>query len=139
MLYLQQVHWQSMIDEVNKWAMEEACGMVAGLDQTSQAVYPVTNILHSPIRYRMDPEQQLEVFNQIDDNEWQLLAIYHSHLQGPSVPSNIDIAEAAYPGVIHLIWSPSDGDWICRGYLIEKGKISEVPIKLLEGSSTSLN
>lgn len=129
---MQRIHWQTMIDEVKKLAGEEACGLVAGVDQTSQAIYPVTNILHSPVRYRMDPERQLAVFNQIDENGWQLLAIYHSHLQGPQGPSRMDVAEAAYPGVIHLIWSPSDGDWQCHGYLIENGEITEVPVQLID-------
>ena len=137
MLYLQRVHWQIMLDEIVKHEAEEACGIVAGLDQTSQAVYPITNILHSPVRYRMDPEQQLEVFNQIDENKWEIMAIYHSHLQGPSAPSGIDVAEAAYPGVIHLIWSPEVGGWDCRGFLIEKGSVSEVPIQIVEGDSAS--
>ena len=129
---MQRIHWQTMIDEVKKLAGEEACGLVAGVDQTSQAIYPVTNILHSPVRYRMDPERQLAVFNQIDENGWQLLAIYHSHLQGPQGPSRMDVAEAAYPGVIHLIWSPSDADWQCHGYLIENGEITEVPVQLID-------
>jgi len=132
MLYLQRIHWQTMLAEVKKFAAEEACGLVAGVDQTSQAVYPVPNILHSPVRYRMDPERQLTVFNQIDENGWQLLAIYHSHLQGPQSPSSIDVAEAAYPGVIHLIWSPSGGDWGCHGYLIENGEITEVPVNIID-------
>lgn len=132
MLYLYRNHWQTMHDEVRKLAGEEACGLVAGVDQTSRAVYPVTNILHSPVRYRMDPEGQLAGFNQIDENGWELLAIYHSHLQGPQGPSGIDVAEAAYPGVTHLIWSPSSGDWLCHGYLIENGEITEVSVQLLD-------
>jgi proteasome lid subunit RPN8/RPN11 len=132
MLKLQRIHWQTMIAEVGKLVGEEACGLVAGVDHTSQAVYPVTNILHSPVRYRMDPERQLAVFNQIDENGWQLLAIYHSHLQGPQGPSRMDVTEAAYPGVIHLIWFPSDGEWVCRGYLIENGDVTEIPVQLLD-------
>ena len=137
MLYLLKAHWQIIFDEVIKHEAEEACGMVAGLDQTSRAVFPVTNILHSPVRYRMDPEQQLAVFNQIDENDWELLAIYHSHLQGPSAPSSVDVVEAAYPGVIHLIWSPKYGEWDCRGFLIETGSVSEVSIQIVEGGSPS--
>jgi proteasome lid subunit RPN8/RPN11 len=132
MLYLLKAHWQTMFDEVSRLDKEETCGIVAGVNRTSRAVYPVTNILHSPVKYRMDPEQQLVVFNQIDEKRWELLAIFHSHLQGPPEPSRTDVAEAAYPGVIHLIWSPSSQGWACRGYLIEKGSVSEVPIQIIE-------
>ena len=100
--------------------------MVAGVDQISYEVFPVTNILHSPVRYQMDPEQQLECLNQIDENQWDLQAIYHSHPPGLNEPSPIDIAEASYPGVIHLIWSQTNGEWNCQGYLIEKGVVNKV-------------
>jgi proteasome lid subunit RPN8/RPN11 len=131
-LYLRKNHWQLMLNDINQRSMEEACGLVAGVYQTSCAVYPVTNVLHSPVRYRMDPEQQLKYFNQIDENHWQLLAIYHSHLQGPRGPSQLDIAEAAYPGVIYLIWSPTNGEWECQGYLIEEGRVVQVSVNLVE-------
>ncbi len=134
-LCLRRSHWQLMRADINRRNMEEACGLVAGTDQTSLAVYPVTNILHSPVRYRMDPEQQLECFNLIDENQWQLLAIYHSHLHGPREPSQVDIAEATYPEVIYLIWSPVNGEWDCEGYLIENGRIEEVPIYLIDEKS----
>ncbi len=127
-LYLRKIHWQSMLDDIGKRNLEEACGLVAGVGQTSLAVYPVTNILHSPVRYRMDPEQQLKYFNLIDENQWHLLAIYHSHLQGPYGPSQVDVAEATYPGVIYLIWSPTKGEWDCQGYLIESGRVEQVPV-----------
>ena len=106
--------------------------MVAGDDQTSCAVYPVMNELHSPVRFRMDPEQQLKYFNQLEAEDWQLLAIYHSHLQGPEEPSAIDIAEAYYPGVIYLIWSNTSGEWDCKGFLIEQGLVKPVSIIRLE-------
>ena len=128
MLKLRRIHWQMMLDDITERDLEEACGLVAGVDQTSLEVFPVTNILHSPVRYRMDPEQQLKYFNQIDKNQWDLLAIYHSHPQGLDGPSPIDIAEASYPGVIYLIWSQINGEWNCQGFLIEKGLVEKVEI-----------
>ncbi len=131
-LKLRRMHWQMMLDDITERDMEEACGLVAGVDQTSLEVFPVTNILHSPVRYRMDPEQQLKYFNQIDKNQWEILAIYHSHPQGLHGPSPIDIAEASYPGVIYLIWSQIHGGWNCLGYLIDKGLVGKVEIIQIE-------
>ncbi len=131
-LNLRRIHWQMMLDDITERDLEEACGLVAGVDQTSLEVFPVTNILHSPVRYRMDPEQQLKYFNQIDKNHWDLLAIYHSHPQGFERLSAIDIAEASYPGVIYLIWSQTNGEWNCQGYLIDKGLVEKVEIFQIE-------
>lgn len=131
-LYIRAIHWETMLADVIGRNMEEACGLVAGKDQTSNEVYPVTNILHSRVRYRMEPEEQLEIFNRIDENQWELLAIYHSHLQGSSQPSTTDIAEAMYPEVVNLIWARLNGKWDCRGYRINKARVKQVPIYLLE-------
>jgi len=127
-LYLYKDHWKIMHADILDRNLEEACGLVAGIDQTSRAVFPVANVLHSPVRFQMDPEQQLTVFNRVEDQNWQLLAIYHSHLQGPELPSAIDIAEAYYPGVINLIWSNTSGEWDCQGFLIEEGLVKPVSI-----------
>ena len=123
-----------MLADVEGRNHEEACGLVAGVNQTSCAVFPVVNVLHSPVRYQMDPEQQLQVLLKIEDEVWQLLAIYHSHLGGPQGPSPTDVAEANYPGVIHLIWSRPIGEWSCRGFLIEGGSVQPVPVSRLESS-----
>lgn len=131
-LFLRVEHWELMLADILGRNFEEACGLVAGDDQTSCAVYPVMNELHSPVRFRMDPEQQLKYFNQLEAEDWQLLAIYHSHLQGPEEPSAIDIAEAYYPGVIYLIWSNTSGEWDCKGFLIEQGLVKPVSIIRLE-------
>lgn len=119
-------HWEKMRSDVNDRAPEEACGLVAGLDDSSTAVFPITNLLHSQVRYRMDPQEQLVAFQWIDDHDWTLLAIYHSHPQGPHGPSRSDVAETTYPGVIYLIWSRLREAWDCRGYLIQGGEVTEV-------------
>ena len=96
-------------------------------------VHPVTNILHSPVRYRMDPQEQLRAFQEIDEAGLELLAIYHSHPNGPEEPSPTDIAEAYYPEVVYLIWSLASGNWQCRGFKIKKGVITETPLSILDG------
>lgn len=127
-LYLREEHWNSMLADILERLSEEACGIVAGIGGTSSAVFPVTNVLHSPVRYLMDPEEQLAVFNQIEDQDWQLLAIYHSHLQGPEGPSPTDVNEAYYPELVNLIWSNTTGEWICRGFSIQKGQVASIPV-----------
>lgn len=131
-LRIEERHWQAMLADVESRKHEEACGLVAGVDQTSCVVFPVANALHSPVRYQMDPKQQLQVLLKIEEEDWQLLAIYHSHLGGPLSPSSIDVAEANYPGVVHLIWSRTTGEWSCLGFLIEGGSVQPVPLSRLE-------
>lgn len=127
-LFLLDEHWRLMQADILERMSEEACGIVAGIDRTSCAVFPVSNMLHSPVKFRMDPEEQLKVFLEMEKHNWQLLAIYHSHLRGPEGPSATDIAEAYYPEAVNLIWSNISGDWMCHGYSIRAGKVAQVAV-----------
>jgi proteasome lid subunit RPN8/RPN11 len=118
--------------DVVERAPEEACGLVAGIGNRSQRVFIISNIMGSSTRFQLDPQQQLDVLLMIEDNDWELLGIYHSHPTGPAYPSARDILEAAYPEAVHLIWSPLQGDWVCRGFFIEKGKVKEVSLLTLD-------
>lgn len=131
-ILLQRSHWQEMLADVTRRAGEEACGLVAGKGVTSLAVIPMANVLHSPVRYRLDPEEQFEAFRRIAGNGWELLAIYHSHLDGPPGPSPADIAEATYPETIYLIWFRKGGFWDCTGFLISAGRIQAVVVSVID-------
>ena len=95
-------------------------------------IIPAANALHSPVRYRIAPEEQWAAFQRIEANGWELLAIYHSHPSGPSTPSATDIAEAFYPETAYLIWSPLQELWHCRAYTLQDGKVDEIRLSLME-------
>lgn len=124
-LWLCRDHWQRMLDDVVARFPNEACGIVAGRAGKSEDVFPVDNELESPIRYRMNPLQQLKVFNLMEEKNWNLLAIYHSHPEGPAFPSDTDIAEAYYPEAAHIIWTFRSGRWTCRAFFIRNGTAGE--------------
>ena len=109
-----------MLDHVDQHAPLEACGLLAGKDDRVEKVIPVRNQAQSPVRFVMDPYEQLQAFEWIDSNGLDLLGIFHSHPAGPETASATDIAEAAYE-VVHLIWSRTQGRWQARGFWIENG------------------
>ena len=74
--------------------------MIVGEGNQSRLVIPVTNILHDPYRFRMDPEEELKAFLLAEEKGWEILAIYHSHPQGIQHPSPTDFTELTFPGVI---------------------------------------
>jgi proteasome lid subunit RPN8/RPN11 len=128
--WLAKEHWEQMAADVGRRAPEEACGLVAGQGQRSIAVYPVENSLHSPVRFWMDPGQQVKFYFELLGKGWELAAIYHSHPDGPPGPSPTDIAEAAYPEAVSLIWSRQGQAWICLGFQIWEGQVSTVKLHL---------
>ncbi len=130
-LWLTTEQYQQMQTDVTDRVPEEACGILAGVDQHVSNVFPTTNTLHSPVRFRIEPKEQLDVFNQMDEMGWDLLAIYHSHPSGPDHPSITDIQEAYYPEALHLIWFTSEGKWICKGYRINKGEFEGISLNIV--------
>lgn len=108
----------------------EACGLLAGKGSSVEAVLEVTNQVQSPVRYVMDPIEQLKAFEWIDSNGLDLLAIFHSHPTGPETVSPTDIAQAAY-AVVYVILSRVHDPWRARGFWIENGDFHEVPLQIL--------
>jgi proteasome lid subunit RPN8/RPN11 len=122
-------HWAQMVSDVASRPGEEACGLVAGQSNNARLVIPVTNILHDPYRFRMDPQEELQAFLLIEEKGWDVLAIYHSHPHGISQPSPTDQAELTFPGIIYLILYRNDDTWQCRGYLMQSQTNQvEVPV-----------
>jgi proteasome lid subunit RPN8/RPN11 len=122
--------WEQMRLDIEQHAPEEACGLLAGLENRVKMVLPITNELHSPVRYRMAAREQLDGFEKIDGASLELIGIYHSHPNGPNGPSATDIAEAFYPEALYLIWSAQDGVWSCRAFRIQEGRVQEVSLRV---------
>jgi proteasome lid subunit RPN8/RPN11 len=130
-LSISRKHWQDMLDHVDRHAPLEACGLLAGKHSRVESVIYVRNRAQSPVRFVMDPYEQLQAFEQIDTFGLDLLGIFHSHPAGPEMASEADIAEAAYE-VVHLIWSRRRGKWQVRGFWIEKGQATEVSLEIVD-------
>ena len=130
-LILSKKHWQEMRDHVHRHAPLESCGLLAGKNDRVESVIFVQNQAQSPVRFVMEPHEQLRAFDWIESNELDLLGIFHSHPAGPETASVTDIAEAAYQ-VVHLIWSRTQGDWQARGFWIENGSTTEVSLEIVD-------
>ncbi len=130
-LILSPEHWAKMEADVSARIDEEACGLLLGLHGHIGLVVPISNILHDPHRFRMDPQEELNAFLLADENGWEILAVYHSHPKGISSPSPTDISELSFPGIIYLIWYEEGDAWHCRGYLMQRdADITEIPVKV---------
>ena len=130
-LVIKESHWQEMLQHVQQNAPLEACGLLAGKNDSVEKVLLVRNQAQSPVRFVMDPYEQLDAFEWIDSHALDLLGIFHSHPAGPETVSVTDIAEAAYE-VVNVIWSRTHGEWRARGFWIEDGQVINVPLVLSE-------
>ncbi|MEP6894187.1 MAG: M67 family metallopeptidase [Chloroflexota bacterium] len=120
---------QELITYVDQRVPLEACGVLAGKADRAEKMIGVLNQAQSPVRFVMDPYEQLHAFDWIDSNGLDLVGIFHSHPAGPETVSPTDIAEAAY-AVVHVILSRAGIQWKARGFWIETGNVSEVTLQI---------
>jgi len=122
-----------MLAHVRAAYPREGCGLLAGRDGEICRWFPGTNVHPEPlVRYRMDDRELLTAFREMERNGWDLLAIFHSHPQGPAYPSPTDIAQAYYPGSLYLICSlarPEAPE--LRGFWIVDGQVREHPVEVI--------
>lgn len=130
-LILGKDHWQQMLEHIHRHAPLEACGLLAGKDNQVERVILIRNQAQSPVRFVMDPYEQLQAFEWIDSSGLELLGIFHSHPAGPDTASETDIEEAAYE-VVHLIWSKDQNGWKARGFRIQNGSAKEVSLQIVD-------
>lgn len=94
----------------------EACGLLAGKEGRPVKFFPMTNRDASPVTYRLDPSEHLRVMNEMDDEGWDLLGIFHTHTHSEAYPSKTDAeralwpegTQASFPDTYYLILSLSD-------------------------------
>jgi proteasome lid subunit RPN8/RPN11 len=84
------------------------------------------NLDASPASYRLDPKEQLQVFDRLDEDGQELLGIFHTHTHSEAYPSETDTKLAFYPDAYYLVMSLSDRqDPVLRAFRIIDGTIAE--------------
>lgn len=99
----------------------EACGLLAGKEGRPVKFFPMANRDASPVTYRLDPKEQLQVFDEIEAEGWELLGIFHTHTHSDAYPSDTDRSQAFYPEARYLVMSLSDrSNPVLRAFRIEE-------------------
>lgn len=124
--------YEAMLKQLRRAYPLEACGLLAGSDGRVMRVYAVENVLHSRSEYEMEPRQQVEAMFALEEAGWELLAIYHSHPNGPQTPSPTDVARANYPQAAQVIVSLADREQpVARAFTIAEGKVDEISLRVV--------
>ena len=109
----------------------EVCGLLSGANGHITHHYPIHNIRQSPVAFEMEPKQQIETMLAIEANGQQILGLYHSHPNGPAVPSPTDIAQATYPELIQFILSLQERERpSLRAFTIIDQQVDEIPFSV---------
>jgi len=131
MFQLESAHLEEMVEHGLRDFPNEACGLVAGKDGRAVKVFPMRNADASPVTYRLDPKEQLRVFQQMDEEGWDLFAIYHTHTHSEADPSETDRRQAFYPDARYLVVSLSDRENpVLRAFRIADGEVEEEELSI---------
>ncbi|HEY6567403.1 MAG TPA: M67 family metallopeptidase [Actinomycetota bacterium] len=120
------VLYKEIVEQGLREFPNECCGVIASADGVPAKVFPMKNADASPVTYRLDGKEQLKVFDQLDDQGWDLWAIYHSHTHSEAYPSETDIRLAFYPEARYIVLSLADREEpVVRSFWITDGEVSE--------------
>ena len=86
---------------------DECCGVILGPigKGSPERLKPMINAAHSPTFYEFDPKDLLALYREVDDNDEEIVVIYHSHTETEAFPSRTDIAYAGEPGAHYVLVS----------------------------------
>ena len=116
---------------------DECCGVILGPVGSDKALRlkPMINAAHSPTFYEFDPKDLLALYREVDDNDEEIVVIYHSHTETEAYPSRTDIAYAGEPGAHYVLVSTCKEIATTpefRSYRIIDGIVTEEPVTILE-------
>ncbi len=120
MLVMGRSAYDGIIDHAADGRPEEVCGVLGGEYGEDRSrvrrTHPATNVSERPrTEYYMDPEEQLQLIDGIEEAGNDVVGFYHSHPAGPTVPSTTDAARATWPGYSYVIVAldghPFVGSW----------------------------
>ncbi len=104
-----------LVSHAREGAPEEVCGLLGGArdgdDHRVETRHPAENVAETPeTRYEIDPREQLDLLERVEDAGREVVGFYHSHPQGPADPSATDAELATWPGRSYVIVSLGDTD-----------------------------
>lgn len=126
MIELDGVFFKEIVEHGLREFPNEACGLLAGKDGRPVKIFAMRNADASPASYRLDPKEQLKVFDEIDEEGLDLLGIYHSHTHSEAYPSETDRRQAFYPDAYYLLLSLQERENpVLRAFRILDGEVTE--------------
>jgi [CysO sulfur-carrier protein]-S-L-cysteine hydrolase len=130
-LRLSRDHYDAIVAHARRDHPDEACGVIAGRDDTPERFIPMINAARSPTFYEFDSMELLHLYREMDDRDEEPVVIYHSHTATEAYPSRTDISYANEPGAHYVLVSTrDDSDIEFRSFRIVEGVVTEEPVEI---------
>jgi proteasome lid subunit RPN8/RPN11 len=123
--------YDQMVAHAQADAPNECCGVMGTRDGEAVVIYRATNIHHSPLRYEIDGDELLRIYQDTEKKGLDIGVIYHSHTRSQPYPSQTDINLAAgYPDALYVIVGLASEQPEVRAYEIRDGKVADAELSL---------
>jgi proteasome lid subunit RPN8/RPN11 len=119
----------AMVDHARAWAPNEACGLIAGVNDVVEKAYLLVNADPGTDRFTLDPEEHFVAWRDAAAHAWEILGLFHSHPTAAPIPSAADLAGGGDPAWVNLIIGVEDGRISMRAYRYADGEASPVEIE----------
>jgi proteasome lid subunit RPN8/RPN11 len=123
---------QKMIEHARREDPLECCGILGGMNDTAEKSFEIRNLKSSSVQFLMDPQEQLNAFEQMEESSMEMVAVYHSHPHTLPFPSEMDVQKTFDPDMPSIIISLKEkDDPMVKAFRIEKEAIYLVEIELI--------
>lgn len=104
----------------------EACAILFGKEDEVLDIFLTDNIEESPINFTISNEQLIEAYKIAEDQNVEIVGIFHSHPNSDAFPSNTDKKFMQSNPVAWIIYSGINKNF--KAYILESDSI-EIPIE----------
>jgi proteasome lid subunit RPN8/RPN11 len=107
---------EEMIGDALSAFPDECCGFLFGEEAADERIITVIRVMNNAKegdkrrRFEIAPKDYVTAERFADENDLQLLGVYHSHPNHPAIPSEHD-REAAQPYFSYIIISVINNEW----------------------------
>ena len=104
----------------------EACAILFGKEDKVLDIFFTDNIEESPMNFTISNEQLMEAYKIAEDQNVEIVGIFHSHPNSDAFPSNTDKKFMQSNPVAWIIYSGINKNF--KAYILESDSI-EIPIE----------
>ena len=119
--------FEAVVTHAREASPAECCGILVGRAGEVVDAIRAGNLSADPNRFLVDPKDHIDARRRARALGLEDVGFYHSHPHSAPEPSAADLAEASYPGHLHLIVSLAGEHPEVRLFILEAAGFVESP------------
>ena len=121
-------HLEILTNHAESERPNEACALLFGKEDTVTEIFLTKNTENSPVNFTISNEQLIEGYKRAEEQNVEVIGIFHSHPNSEAVPSKTDEKFMEANPVAWIIYSGTENKF--RAYTLES-KIREILIETI--------